>query len=64
VGRDIAIIMQGHHNVSLDLLASTTLDSLFDAQAEVLVDVGVSVWPSLRGMEDRYVRCCLDLARL
>jgi hypothetical protein len=43
VGGDIAIIMQGHHDVSLYLLPSATLDSLFDAQAEILVDADVSL---------------------
>jgi hypothetical protein len=48
VGGDIAIIMQGHHDVSLYLLPSATLDSLFDAQAEILVDADVSLWLSFR----------------
>jgi hypothetical protein len=64
VGRDVAIIVQGHHNVSLDLLPSATLNSLLDTQIEVLLDADVNAYPDIGRMDDRYLHWCFHLARL
>jgi hypothetical protein len=44
VGGDVTIIMQSHYEVSLDLLSSAALDSLLDAQVEVLLGADVSAY--------------------
>ena len=64
MGRDLTIIVQGHHNVGLDLLPSATLNSLLDAQTKVLLGADVNAYPDIRRMDDRYVHWCFHLARL